>query len=432
MKRDPVLWRRTIAVGLFLLAALFPDVDRASAQGDPGVVTLPDLIREALENNPEIQAARARWEAAQRRIQPAGALPDPFLAFRLQNIGSGRLTVGEEEMSTAGVTISQEVPFPGKRPLMEKMARGEADREEAEVRAVEWRVIGDLKRTWFNFYLSEKSIEILRQAKILLETLTETARSRYAVGKGIQQDVLRAQVEHSRFLEQVILLEQERATDQARINRLLNRPIGAPLGHPGEPVPPGTVPPLEELESLLLEKSPLLQEAKKTIGVREAALDLARKQYYPDLEFSGGYFSRGDLPEMVEAMVGLRIPLYSARKQGPRVEAARSDLSSAEKAHEETRLALLYRLRELTLEARAAKEQSDLLEQGILPQAMLSMESARSGYEVGTVDFLTLLDNLVTLLKDRLEYHEAHVRYVKAMAGLEEAIGADLKEPGSQ
>ncbi|MBI4714784.1 MAG: TolC family protein, partial [Nitrospirae bacterium] len=119
MRKTFALHKRTLAVGLFLLAALLPVREGVAAQEASGTVALTELVREALEKNPEIQAARDRWNAAERRIRPAGALPDPLLAFRLQNIGSDRLTTGNEEMSAAGVSISQEVPFPGKRPLME-------------------------------------------------------------------------------------------------------------------------------------------------------------------------------------------------------------------------------------------------------------------------------------------------------------------------
>src|SRR3972149_2597936 len=81
------------------------------AQEDAQVLSLESLISEALKTNPEIEAARLRWEAARDRISQAGVLPDPMLSLRLDNI-SERLTIGEGGMRMAGGGRAQMIPFP--------------------------------------------------------------------------------------------------------------------------------------------------------------------------------------------------------------------------------------------------------------------------------------------------------------------------------
>ncbi|HMW02949.1 MAG TPA: TolC family protein, partial [Acidobacteriota bacterium] len=62
----------------------------------------------------------------------------------------------------------------------------------------------------------------------------------------------------------------------------------------------------------------------------------------------------------------------------------------------------------------------------IIPQATLSLDSAIAGYEVGKVDFLTLLDNLVTLLNYQLSYYEQLSNEKKALASMEPYLGMEL------
>ena len=63
----------------------------------------------------------------------------------------------------------------------------------------------------------------------------------------------------------------------------------------------------------------------------------------------------------------------------------------------------------------------------IVPQSSASIESAIAGYQVGKVDFLTLLDNLVTLLNYELSYYEQLSNEERAVAGLEPLVGVTLR-----
>jgi len=166
-----------------------------------------------------------------------------------------------------------------------------------------------------------------------------------------------------------------------------------------------------------------LEERKKLIEQNQVSVSLAKKEYYPDLSISGGFFSRGDLRDMWEVMVGVSIPLYFRTKQRYGVKEAISSLDAAEQSHQATKQALLARIKEFYISATTAQKLMALFRTGIIPQATLSLESAIAGYEVGKVDFLTLLDNLISLLNDELRYYEEIVNFEKAVAQLEEITG---------
>ena len=175
------------------------------------VLSLPVLVQEAMENSPEIRAVKQRWEAARAIIPQAGTLPDPLITGGYMSRGS----LASEPVTIWGVM--QEVPFPGKLQLREDMASREAERMQADYAAVRFRVIARLKEAYFDLHLVHKALEIVEKNKGLLQDFEKTAKARYAVGKVAQQDVFRAQVELSRVLDRLAVLEQRRESLHAEI-----------------------------------------------------------------------------------------------------------------------------------------------------------------------------------------------------------------------
>ena len=210
---------------------------------------LPRLMQEATENNPEIGAARQRWEAAKAVIPQAQTLPDPRVNLSYQNVTEREGMYG----------VGQEFPFPGKLRLRGAVATREAERLEQEYLATRLRILARLKEAYFDLHLAHKSTEIVDKNKLLLQDFESTARARYGVGRATQQDVFRAQTEISRVLARLATLEQRKESLRAEINRLLNRPPLNPLGAPpeitGTPLRQG----LPELTAILDQSSPLLQ-----------------------------------------------------------------------------------------------------------------------------------------------------------------------------
>lgn len=399
-------------------------VSRPEEGGSEERLVLAELIQEALENSPEILAARQSWEAARARPSQASSLPDPEISFGLTNIGTN-YSVGRQDMSTLGGSFTQRIPFPGKLALRARVAQREAEREEAMYQSVRLSVLSRLKVAYHDLYFAYQSIDLIGQSKAWLEELEKAAEARYAVGRGIQQDVLRAQVEVSRFLQQLELWEARKEALKAKVNALLNRPPDAPLGRPAELERSRLTGTLAELSERALENSPRLNADERSIAQREASLALARKEYLPDLSLNGGFFYRGELREMWQAYVGLSIPLYFRTKQEYGVREAQASLRGAYRGQEATRQALLSQLKELYVEATTAQRVAELFRSGIIPQATLSLESAQAGYQVGKVDFLTVLDNLVRLLSDELSYHEEVIKFEKAIAQIDEVTGKE-------
>ncbi len=392
-------------------------------------VSLKSLVEEALEQNPEIMAMRRSFDVMRARVPQAKALPDPILSYGYAGAAPvPPFDIQKGDPSSARMlNFTQEIPFPGKLAIKGKMANVEAEAEWWAYEQTRLNVVAEVKDAYFDLYFIHKAIETVAKNKELMEKFARIAEASYAVGKGAQQDALKAQVEISRLIEQLSLLEQRKQTAEARINSLLFREPETPVGRPEEIKPRDFNYGLAELNQLALTNYPALKSQRRKIDREQYSVELARKDFYPDFTVGLTYFNRPGMPEMYGVNVGVKIPLYFWQKQRPAVAEATASARAERERLENATTLLFFRIKDRYLALTTAQRLTKLYGATIIPQSSLSLESAISGYEVGKVDFLTLLDNLVTLLNYELGYYEQLSNTEKAIAALEPLVGLDLR-----
>lgn len=395
-------------------------------------ITLSNLIEELEAANPEIKAARQRWEAAKAVVPQVQTLPDP----RLQ-LGYQRMPM-TDPLQGAMYGFGQDIPFPGKLRLKGEVAQREADRLEQEFHATRLRLIAGLKETYFSLHFVHKSIEIVERNKALLMQFEKTAKARYTVGQAAQQDVFRAQVEISRVLDRLAVLDQQKESLHAAINRLINRPPAAPLGTPEEIHTSILTIPLQDLNRRAEEFSPALLATAKGVDRSERSVSLAKRQYYPDFDVSALGLRNDKINDNgYQVIVGIKIPLFYQTKQKQGVREALAGLEGAREDYVTTRQDLLFQVKDGFVQAQRAERLITILRDAIIPQATLALQAAQAGYAVGKVDFLTLLNSLLTLQDSQLELHGEMVNHERALARLEAVTGGSLSgsspegKPGS-
>ena len=398
----------------------------AAAPPAPAPANLDELVREALAANPGVQAALARVEALRRRVPQARALPDPELSVgwmgNLKPFGVQR----DDPSSYRGVEVTQGIPFPGKRKLRGQIADREAEAAWWEYEEARRRVAAEVKAAYYDYFYYERALGITLKNKDLLEKLARIAEVRYQVGKGIQQDVLKAQTELSRLAQRLTILEQQQSTARARLNALLNRAPETPLGPaaPFEPAP--LVHSLDALYQLARENDTGLQREQRLIERSRLAVNLARKEYYPDFGVGYAYQNRPLLPEMHGFTFRLNLPVFYRSKQREGVNEATQGLVAAERSREGREAVLYFEVKEQYLAAKAADELARLYSAAIVPQSSLALESAMAAYEVGAVDFLTLIESFSTVLDYEVDYYRELANYQIALARLEPLVGVEL------
>jgi outer membrane protein TolC len=389
---------------------------------------LEDLIAEALRANPEVVAAQKRYEAARERPAQESSLPDPMLSLGYTSSGNPRplAGLGREPTANAGVMVSQEFPFPGKRKLRGEMARKEADAEFAQYQGIQLSVVSRLKQAYYRLYYAYEASDILKRNREILRKLLRITEARYSVGRAAQQDVFKAQTELSILETRLVNLEREREARAAEINSLLNRAPGSPLERPAEVEPKETILLLEDLYAAARENAPMLRRDQKMIERTELALNLARKDYYPDYVLSGGYFNQGRMADMWQFRVDFKLPAYFWRKQRAGVTEQAQYLSQSRRNYEATNQALHFRIQDDYLMAAASQRLMKLYGQTVIPQASLALESSLASYETGTIDFLSVLTNYVAVVEYETNYYEELQNYYLALSRLEEMTGLSL------
>src|SRR3989454_1063020 len=247
----------------------------ALGQEQPPVTTLQSLVEQLEKNNPGIRAARFRFEAATKRPSQVATRPEPKLTLANLGVGQPFSRLAVSEFAYRGIGFSQEIPFPGKLGLAAEEAQREADSERQNYRSIVLEKISQLKSAYYDWYFVMKSIEITAKNRDLLDRLEQIARARYAVGKGIQSYVLKAQVEVSGLAQQLELLEQTRLLTEARIRSLLNSEI--PLGRPAEIRQTPIALRLESVLAMVEGQSPRLESQQAMVQSRAVGIDRARK-----------------------------------------------------------------------------------------------------------------------------------------------------------
>jgi outer membrane protein TolC len=388
---------------------------------------LERLLEEARFANPDLKAARAHWEAATKRPSQEGSLPDPRVSVR--NFGVGRPASGLNVSNFAFVSLgaSQEIPFPGKLGLRRNIAVEAARVEEQRYRQLELDVLAQVKLHYYEYAYQQRALETVADDRELFQQFLKIAEARYSVGKGIQQDVLQAQIRLTALREREEVFQQRSESAVAAINSLLNRSPDESVGLPEElersPFP-------EELGELYREaqqSSPRLRAQEHQVSQRAASLELSRKEYRPDFKVGFEWQRTGSLfRDYYVASFEAKVPLYFWRKQRLGVEEAASSLVSARHQYRAQQQDLLFRIKDHYLMARSAERLVSLYKTAIVPQATLTLESAISAYQVGEVDFLTLIDAASRLLDYELEYYKQLTAYQQALAKMEPHVGKEL------
>lgn len=402
----------------------------------PSSLGLEDLVREALQKNPAIQSALHSVEAQRRRVPQAKTLPDPTVGIGWAgNIRPFSVQSGDPS-SYRAVTASQQLLYPGKLKLRGEIASKEVDAGSSDLEAVRRRVTADVKTAYFEYWFYDKALQTTLKDKDLLTKLSQIAEARYKVGKGIQQDVLRSQVEISLLLQRLTVLQRQRNTSQARLNTLLARSPEAPLP-PAENIERSPLKySLDDLYRLAGQNDPGLHREEQMIERNQLAVNLAQKDYYPDLSVGYMYQQRPMMPDMHGMTFTVNIPVFYKSKQREEVKQATEERLAAESGRDNRKNELNFELKQQYLAAKASDELLRLFSEGVVPQSSLALESSMSAYQVGTVDLLSVLGNFSTVLNYEIDYYRELANYQSSLARMESMVGVDLTstaaQPGNQ
>lgn len=387
---------------------------------------LADAVAVARDANPMLRAARLRADAARARVPQLGALPDPVVSFRLGNRpldGFG----ANEPMTMNTFQFQQALPWPGKLGLAARGAAHLADADGLAALDAEATLIRSVKAVYFELAFEDRALAIMRGTRDLLREFLDVSNTLYAVGTGLQNDVLQAQVAVATMTEDITAAEQSRLAMAARLNALLGREperrVGAlQLPGPGEPLPG-----VAELMALAAERRPALRAARERIRAAESDAEAAHRSLYPDLMLGADYAHRPRFADMLSFSVGVSVPLWAGSKQLPMRDEALARQAAAGAVERHLLNETFARIAEARAESDRALRLHDLYATSILPQARAAVESSLSAYRVGQVDFMTLVQSELTVNRYEIERVRLTAAYHTAVAEIEALLGPETE-----
>ena len=428
MRAAPVHLRAAILA--LVLAVVPPTFHDAAAQS---TTPIRDVVSEVLRNNPEIQAARKERDAAQQRIAPAGALDDPMLEAGVLNLPTNSFRFDREDMTMKMIGLSQRLPYPGKRDLRQEVAAKDAESVGHGYQETVNRMVRDARIAYFDLGLVIESTRLVEKNKSILVQFLRIAEGRYGVGQSSQADVLKAQTQVSKMTDELIKLDRERPMIESELNRALGRAAGAaaPVPEP-PPLQAGTVQ-LAVLRETAYTRRPQLLALQSIAARNERALDLARKESYPDFDVRLSYGQRDNMldgtrrSDMVSLTVAINLPVWRDRKIVPRVAEALAMHEQALNMYQAQRNEVAAKLRQQAAAAEQNLKSARLYQTEILPQSRLAVEAALAAYRVNKVDFMTLLDNQMTVYNYEISHATALAGYNKALAEIDFLTGKPVQ-----
>jgi outer membrane protein TolC len=249
------------------------------------------------------------------------------------------------------------------------------------------------------------------------------------VGKVPQQDVLKAQVDLSKLIEHLVMLEQDAELGRAALNTLLGRNPESAIEVAGQYTLPKQLPSINELEHLALTNRPELAARSAAITQAQDQLKLAKKAYTPDFSANAGYMLMPTGSEhrnnyMIEG--SMTLPWLNHRKHDTEIKEAQSGVSEQQAEFEAARLMVFQQIQNALVRARAAQKLVDLYKETLRPQTEAALRSTVIAYENDRTDILNLLDSQNTTLDVNYSYFRAAAEFEQRMAELELAVGAPV------
>ncbi len=408
----------------------------APLHGQDPVLQVPgvrEYVHQVLVGNAGYAAARSRVAAAGARIAPAGALPDPTLTFGIIAVPTPSFDFGAERMTRLPIGLRQQFPFPGKQAASTALARADSAILGESLNAIEAGLVAEAAGVYYELAYAETVFRVWRSRVALADQAIAAAQTRYETGTAPQTDLLRARLRRAELEEEGWDLEATVAQVRAHADALRGGggdTIAAlvllnPDGRPAVEIRRDTLA-AERLIVQLTERSPGLRvaTARVTRAQRNARVfDVAGRPDFTVTLESGIRF--GGREPFTTALVGISIPLWSKRKQGPAARAAHHDVEAARQQHSDLLARLIGELRGRLADLGALQARTGQTADEIIPLADAASTSALQRYQVGAVEFTTVLDTQDDMFGAQLRLARLIAEYGTARAQLAALVGEE-------
>ncbi len=395
-------------------------------------LSLAEVTRFVLENNPAIKEAEHRWRAAIQRVRQAYAWDDPRVA------GESRVRryvdVPPNAFMDQTLAIEQLIPITGKNLVRGRTAAAEAFSTFQEARRAQLDVIAKARATYFQLANAYDQLEINSKNLTSLKQIADISRSRYEAGLETAANALVAETDYSKLQETRRDLERNLSDAQSQLNTLMNRDAFAPLGPPAGATISEASLSVSRLHVITLAQRPEVQMARAKIDGEKSKLQLAQRAWIPDpaLMVKGQrYNDAAEAVSELDAGLSFTIPWVNPGKYSAGVREARANIAATEQGLEREQKEALRLLRDQVAKIETFHHHVELFRDKLVPQAQQAFEATQLSYESGKATFLDWISAQRNLRDIEAMGREHLAHYQIAIAELEAVIGAEIYSSAS-
>lgn len=401
-----------------------------------GAASLSELLDEAARNNPDIAASMRAWRAAAQVPSQISTMPDPQVTVQQFAVGSPRPFAGytNSNFGYIGLGISQDIPYPGKLSLKAEAAQRDATATREKFEAAKRNAFEQVKATYFQLAYIQKTLGVLERDQTLLDQIEKIAEARYRVGQGNQQDVLKAQLQTTKILNELAHHHELMGSQQALMSKLLNRAPGAAEIETEELTETPLNLKSDELLAKIRTDNPEVTGGQEMVRKQSLQVEIARKDRYPD--FSVQYMwqhTAEQYRDYYTLTFSAQLPIYRKRKLDPEMTQAVEELDQSRREYESHVQQAYFEVRDQYISAETASQELKIYREGLIPQAMASFQAGLAAYEAGSSvlsannDFESLLSSFLDVLHFDEEYWKTLADHETALARIEQITGVTIR-----
>lgn len=400
------------------------DVDKSSDS-----LRVDEVIRQVLQNNDRLAAARYMEKSAFAKAKSAGAWDDPMLMLGVTNLPT-TFDFREDAMTMKMVGLSWNLPYTGRQGLESRAARTEAQaaRDQTSVTALD--LVTSARLAYYDLYYRGRILQDIQSQRDLFSDIVASTLAKLRADQATQADVSAAQADQWRLEADILTAQQDIEATQNQLFSLMGRePLTSfpLLAAPIMPVVPATV---EPWLNAARDNYPALRRLKNQSAGYAYSARAANRMRFPMIGLEGSYGFRADakMPEemggttttdrdnMISFQANISLPIFSGRKQGRMAESMRAMSQSSQAEADQLWRDVSANLRSLHAQAARLAQSLKLYRERVIPADEDAFRSAYAGYAANRVQFIYIINYAVAVYRDKITASQIEFELARTLA----------------
>ncbi|MBV2089577.1 MAG: TolC family outer membrane protein [Candidatus Thiodiazotropha sp. (ex Ctena orbiculata)] len=400
---------------------------------------LMSVYRLALENDPQLQAAKEQLNSAResKSLARSQLLPTIGLGATYDAVRSDVKTLqgnSVDDTSTyresgLGLNLTQPIYRRDRLVQLEQsdstIAQAEADFASAEI-----DLMVRSTTAYFDILSAEDDLRVANAEREATGRQLEQAQQRFDVGLIAITDVHEAKAAYDAARASEIAAENSLDNAWEALFEIIGPKAKSDLAKLGDglllnpPVPNS----LTDWSDTAQQQNYTIIAARSNLKVLEQEIDVSKSGHYPTLDLVGGYsINRSDSDTATEADtakigLALEVPIYTGGAVSASTRQSQANYRAAQQSLDQTRRAVNRQVRDAFRGVLSTISQVEALKAATV-SAQSALESTQAGYEVGTRTIVDVLNVQRNLFSSQRDYLNSRYGYILNGLALKSAAG---------